>query len=70
MIKQIQETWNTQLTAGLQKLGLTLTVQQQTALLDYLALLKQWNTAFNLTAVRDPQQMVSRQLLDSLAILP
>jgi 16S rRNA (guanine527-N7)-methyltransferase len=70
MTKPIQDTWHVQLASGLQQLSLNLTMQQQAALIGYLALLKQWNVAFNLTAVREPQQMVSRQLLDSLAILP
>jgi len=39
-------------------------------LLAYLELLAQWNTAFNLTAVRDPDEMVSRHVLDSLSVLP
>lgn len=39
-------------------------------LLDYLFLLKKWNLAYNLTAVRDLESMVSKHLLDSLAILP
>lgn len=37
---------------------------------DYLALLAQWNNAYNLTSVRDPQEMITRHILDSLAIRP
>lgn len=37
-------------------------------LLDYVALLLRWNRAYNLTAIRDPQEMVSKHLLDSLAM--
>jgi 16S rRNA (guanine527-N7)-methyltransferase len=39
-------------------------------LIDYLGLLNHWNKAFNLTAIRDPADMVSKHLLDSLAVLP
>lgn len=49
---------------------LSLTEGQQQQLLAFLALLNKWNKAYNLTAVRDERQMVSRQLLDSLSILP
>ncbi len=42
----------------------------QVKLLAYLGLLTHWNQAYNLTAVRDPTDMVSRHLLDSLAVLP
>lgn len=43
---------------------------QVATLLDYLQLLVRWNKAYNLTAIRDPQQMITRHVLDSLAVLP
>lgn len=61
--------WQTQLAEGLDALALSLSPTQQQQLLDYLALLFKWNRVFNLSAVRDPAQMVARHLLDSLAIV-
>lgn len=55
---------------GLRAMALELDDSRRGALLRYLALLARWNRAFNLTAVRDPAGMVSRQLLDSLSVLP
>lgn len=55
---------------GVTALGLPLDSGQQEQLLTYLALLVKWNRAYNLTAVRDPLQMVIKHLLDSLAVLP
>jgi 16S rRNA (guanine527-N7)-methyltransferase len=55
---------------GATTLGLRLTAPVIQQLLDYQALLARWNAAYNLTAVRDPAQMITRHLLDSLAILP
>ena len=49
---------------------LDLPADAQGKLLDYLDLLAKWNRTYNLTAVRDPADMVARHLLDSLAILP
>ncbi|SDT01280.1 16S rRNA m(7)G-527 methyltransferase [Halopseudomonas litoralis] len=59
-----------QLVSGAEQLGLTLTEQQVAQLLNYLTLLNKWNKAYNLTAVRNPDEMVSRHLLDSLSVLP
>jgi 16S rRNA (guanine527-N7)-methyltransferase len=52
---------------GINKLHLDLNEKQVDQLLDYLALLNKWNGVYNLTSVRDPMQMVTLHLLDSLA---
>ena len=59
-----------QLKAGCAALALSPGARQQALLLAYLELLVKWNRAYNLTAVRDPAQMVTRHLLDSLVIAP
>ena len=59
-----------ELAQGARELGVELNAAQQEQLLAYLALLIKWNKAYNLTAVRDPDEMVSRHLLDSLSVLP
>ncbi|MDX8385780.1 MAG: 16S rRNA (guanine(527)-N(7))-methyltransferase RsmG [Gallionella sp.] len=55
---------------GIDTLGTNLDVDTQEKLLAYLVMLTKWNKVYNLTAIRDPQQMVSNHLLDSLAIMP
>jgi 16S rRNA (guanine527-N7)-methyltransferase len=55
---------------GAGRLGIALSDRQQTQLIDYVALLSKWNSVYNLTAVRDPVQMVTQHLLDSLATVP
>lgn len=58
------------LASGVAQQTVPLSQSQIDALMDYLALLAKWNRTYNLTAVRDPVQMVTQHLLDSLAILP
>ena len=60
----------TTLDQGLLELGLALPEDKRQQLLDYVALLNKWNKVHNLTAVRDPEEMVTLHLLDSLALLP
>lgn len=55
---------------GIVQLGIELESEQLERLLTYLQLLNKWNKVYNLTAIRDPRQMVSNHLLDSLSILP
>lgn len=59
-----------QVNLGAADLGLELSDTQLGRLLDYLALLDKWNGVYNLTAIRDPGQMVTHHLLDSLAVVP
>jgi len=60
----------TRLERGIAVLGVQLPAGAVERLLDYQALLARWNATYNLTAIRDPMEMVSRHLVDSLAILP
>jgi 16S rRNA (guanine527-N7)-methyltransferase len=59
-----------QLANGIRQMGLVVSEQAQQQLLQYLALLQKWNKVYNLTAVRDPQEMITLHLLDSLSVLP
>jgi 16S rRNA (guanine527-N7)-methyltransferase len=58
------------LEAGAAALGLPLTSVQRDQLLQYLGLLVRWNATYNLTAVRQPDQMLTHHLLDCLAVVP
>lgn len=60
----------TQFATGLQDLAVALPSTVQQSLLAYLALMRKWNKVHNLTAVREPEDMVTLHLLDSLAVLP
>ena len=55
---------------GASRIGLTLSAQQLDLLRSYLTMLQKWNKVYNLTAVRDPAEMLTHHLLDSLAVIP
>jgi 16S rRNA (guanine527-N7)-methyltransferase len=55
--------------AGLAGLGLDLSAHQQNQLLDYLAMISKWNKVYNLTAIRDTNEMLTHHLFDSLAVI-
>lgn len=55
---------------GIVQLGVNAEPEVRQKMLEYLALLQKWNKTYNLTAIRQPEQMVSNHLLDSLSILP
>ena len=58
-----------ELRQGLADLSLVLTDGQITQLLDYLELIQKWTKVYNLTAVRDPAEMLTHHLLDSLTVI-
>jgi 16S rRNA (guanine527-N7)-methyltransferase len=61
---------STLLADGAHDLGIELTDRQHQQLLDYVALLAKWNAVYNLTAIRDPRQMLIQHIVDSLSIVP
>lgn len=62
--------WQTRLAPGLKALGTALPAGGEARLLAYVELLARWNQAYNLTAIRDPGEMLTKHVLDSLAVLP
>ena len=58
------------LASGIAEMRLDVSIDRQQKLLIYLSLLQKWNKVYNLTAVRDPLEMVTLHLLDSLSVLP
>ena len=66
----VRDTLTPLLADGIRELGLDLSDAQLGKLLDYVALLSKWNAVYNLTAIRDPRQMLIQHILDSLSIVP
>jgi len=55
---------------GAAQLGIVLSPEQQSMMMEYLALMQKWNKVYNLTAIRSGPEMVVHHLLDSMAVLP
>jgi len=66
----LKEPLRQQLELGLKEMGLHFSVPVQQKLVHYIQLIARWNKSFNLTAIRDVDEMVSKHLLDSLAVQP
>ncbi len=66
---QIASTSREELVTAAHQLGFALTSTQADCLLSYLKLIQKWTRTYNLTAVRDPANMVTHHLLDSLAVV-
>ncbi len=66
----MKEPLRQQLAAGLKQMGLHYPVEVQQKLVHYIQLIARWNKAFNLTAIRNVEDMVSKHLLDSLVVQP
>jgi len=70
MSENLPEVCRQRLVEGLEQLEIVLPEKTIEQLLAYVAFLVKWNSAYNLTAIRDAEQMVIRHLLDSLSVLP
>ncbi|NOR41757.1 MAG: 16S rRNA (guanine(527)-N(7))-methyltransferase RsmG [Gammaproteobacteria bacterium] len=66
----MKEPLRQQLQHGLKQMGLHYSVEAQQKLVHYIQLIARWNKVFNLTAIRDVEEMVSKHLLDSLVVQP
>ncbi|WP_050873116.1 16S rRNA (guanine(527)-N(7))-methyltransferase RsmG [Comamonas testosteroni] len=66
----MSQVLRTQLEQGVQALKLDLAPAQVDLLMSFMDLLQKWNKVYNLTSVRDPQEMLTHHLLDSLAAVP
>lgn len=66
----LENVLSAELSKGIKALNLDCPLDVQAQLLDYVRLLDKWNRVYNLTAVRDPAEMVTRHLLDSLTVMP
>ena len=68
-MNEAQDPRSERLVHAAKQLGLSLETAEVTRLLDYLNLLQRWNVTYNLTAVRDPEDMLVQHLFDCLAVV-
>lgn len=64
------EKQQTLLADGLKNMQLSISEEKQQQLIEYVNLLNKWNAVYNLTALRQDEQIISRHILDSLSVLP
>lgn len=64
------ESHHAQLQRGLKEMGIALPEAAADQLISFLSMMLKWNRVYNLSAIKDPKQMVTLHLLDSLAVLP
>lgn len=64
------EALRQQLIRASETMAISLTEQQASQLIAYLAMLYKWNKSYNLTAIRQPEEMLRKHILDSLSVLP
>jgi 16S rRNA (guanine527-N7)-methyltransferase len=65
----LQHDLLTKLAFGVEALGLSLSASQLQQLMSYMALIQKWNKVYNLTALRDPNEMLTHHVLDSLSAI-
>ncbi len=64
------ESHHAQLGQGLRAMNISLPPEDEEKLIDFLRMMVKWNRVYNLSAINEPEQMVTLHLLDSLAVLP
>ncbi len=70
MSEAVNQALKAKLTAGVDEMCLSVSEEMQQKLIDYVGLIAKWNAVHNLTAVRDPLDMITLHILDSLSVLP
>lgn len=69
-VNELHQQVSEEIRAGVNVMGITINDRQISQLSDYLALFEKWNKAYNLSAIREISEMVSRHILDSLSVVP